>query len=103
MRNEPLPTNDNKAMALQVLGLTFGATQEEVKAAFRKKALIFHPDKGGDVKDFIAVKTAYDWLVKHGTEKKDETFLCPVAPVWHRVVYTTGGTTASCTVRIIFT
>ena len=57
---EPLPTNDNKHIALQVLGIEFGATPEEVKSAYRAKALIHHPDKGGDVKDFNAVKTAYD-------------------------------------------
>ena len=66
---EPLPTNDNKRLALEVLGLHFGATPKDLRAAYHKKALMFHPDKGGDAKDFIALKTAYDWLGVHGTEK----------------------------------
>ena len=46
------------------LGLTHEATLDDVKAAFRKKALEHHPDHGGDPEDFIALKRAYDRIVK---------------------------------------
>lgn len=42
-----------------ILGLTFGASKEEVQEAFRKMALLHHPDKGGDPEMFRKVYAAY--------------------------------------------
>ena len=50
--------------ARAILEVGEGATLEEVKAAFRRKALEHHPDRGGDPERFIAVKRAYDSLVR---------------------------------------
>jgi hypothetical protein len=50
-----------------ILGVTPGAPLEELKAAFRRKALEHHPDRGGDPAAFIAVKRAYDGLVRRRT------------------------------------
>lgn len=86
MRNEPLPTNDNKKLALTVLGIGFGSTPDQVKSAYRAKAMKHHPDKGGNNKDFNTVKTAYDWLRKHGTEKVEVQAVLGWRPF---VVYTT--------------
>jgi hypothetical protein len=47
-----------------LLGVAPGAPLEEVKAAFRRKALEHHPDQGGDAATFIAVKRAYDRIVR---------------------------------------
>jgi hypothetical protein len=47
-----------------LLGVAPGAPLEEVKAAFRRKALEHHPDRGGDAAAFIAVKRAYDRIVR---------------------------------------
>eukprot|EP00438_Fugacium_kawagutii_P035998 Skav228964 [mRNA] locus=scaffold671:84452:85360:+ [translate_table: standard] len=47
-----------------VLGLQPGCNQEEVKAAYKKRALETHPDKGGDVDEFRSVKVAYESLLK---------------------------------------
>lgn len=47
-----------------VLGVTADATAHEVRTAFRKKALEHHPDRGGDADTFIALKRAYDAIVK---------------------------------------
>lgn len=44
------------------LGLRPGATQDEIAAAFRKLAKRAHPDSGGDVETFRAIKEAYDAL-----------------------------------------
>jgi len=40
------------------------STLEELKKAYRKLALIHHPDRGGHEKDFIALKDEYDLLFK---------------------------------------
>jgi hypothetical protein len=45
-----------------VLGIPKEATPEQVKKAYRKKAMKSHPDRGGDVKVFQEVQLAYDVL-----------------------------------------
>lgn len=45
-----------------VLGISPGASPEEIKAAYRRKALETHPDCGGDAAAFRAVRAAYDAL-----------------------------------------
>jgi hypothetical protein len=52
------------------LGVAPGAPLEEVKAAFRRKALEHHPDRGGDPAAFIAVKRAYDRIVRRRTGRR---------------------------------
>lgn len=46
------------------LGLGKGATLAEVKAAFRERALVAHPDQGGDADEFRALYRAYEQLVR---------------------------------------
>ena len=46
-----------------VLGLKRSASDEDIRAAFREKALETHPDKGGDPEDFRKVRQAYECLV----------------------------------------
>ena len=46
-----------------VLGLKKSASQEDIKSAFRGKALETHPDKGGDPEEFRKVREAYECLV----------------------------------------
>src|SRR3990167_2129267 len=44
----------------QVLGVQKGASEEDIKSAFRKLAHKYHPDKkGGDEKKFKEVSEAY--------------------------------------------
>tara|TARA_R110002012_G_scaffold136456_3_gene290875 strand:- start:649 stop:1026 length:378 start_codon:yes stop_codon:yes gene_type:complete len=47
----------------QVLGLKKSASQEDIKQAFREKALQTHPDKGGDPEEFKLVREAYEELI----------------------------------------
>jgi hypothetical protein len=48
--------------AHRVLGLNAGATQKEVKDAFRRLSRIHHPDYGGDPEEFKALVKARDRL-----------------------------------------
>lgn len=43
----------------EILGVPSTATQAEIKAAFRKKALQHHPDRGGDPVFFDLVNEAH--------------------------------------------
>ena len=61
---------------LQALGLSRGASQEEVKSAFRKLAKQYHPDrnKAKEAKQkFIEVHEAYKFLMEVGTIPIDTT------------------------------
>lgn len=46
----------------EVLGLNKGASQDEIKKAYRKKAMEHHPDKGGDEAIFKEIAEAYEVL-----------------------------------------
>ena len=46
----------------ELLDVNWDATPEELKKAYRKRALRLHPDKGGDPAEFHAMKRAYDIL-----------------------------------------
>lgn len=53
----------------KILGVAKNATFDEVKKAFRKKALKEHPDKGGDPEAFKEITVAYEAL--SNPEKRD--------------------------------
>jgi len=46
----------------ETLGLREGAGEREVQQAFRRLALIYHSDRGGDEERFKEIKRAYDGL-----------------------------------------
>lgn len=46
----------------ELLGISPGATQDEIKSAYRKAALKHHPDKGGDENMFKKISKANDIL-----------------------------------------
>lgn len=45
-----------------VLGITKDATREDVRNAYKKKAMNNHPDKGGDVEQFLLISLAHKIL-----------------------------------------
>jgi curved DNA-binding protein CbpA len=59
--------------AIRILGLITPFTADEAKTAYRRKALIAHPDKGGTHEQFIKVKEAYE-ICKFGSEYRKESF-----------------------------
>lgn len=44
----------------EVLGVTPNATMDDVKTAYRSKANVAHPDKGGTHEDFTKIQRAYE-------------------------------------------
>ena len=46
-----------------ILGIVIEATKDEIKTAFRKLAIIHHPDKGGDRAQFEKIMAAYSLLM----------------------------------------
>ncbi|AYP68309.1 chaperone protein [Bacillus phage vB_BcoS-136] len=49
----------------RILGLNQDATAKEVKSAYRRLAKKHHPDVGGNEKQFIKLKEAYDFIVEN--------------------------------------
>jgi len=45
-----------------ILGIMEGSTQKEIRDSFRRLALRFHSDRGGDIEQFIKIKEAYEDL-----------------------------------------
>jgi len=50
---------------LDLLRITFPFTKQELKSAYRKRALETHPDSGGTSEAFRQVNTAYEVLSRH--------------------------------------
>jgi hypothetical protein len=65
---------DGGDAALALLGLDWGATPEEVKAAYHRDALIHHPDKGGNAERMADLSKAYTVALRYAERRgKDMT------------------------------
>ena len=58
----------------EVLGIHKGASADEIKKAYRKKAVEFHPDRGGDEKKFKEVNEANEILSNPDKRKRYDQF-----------------------------
>lgn len=58
----PMPAPPRSPFA--VLGLTPPFTREQVKAAFRARSKVAHPDHGGTNEAFVALREAYEQALK---------------------------------------
>jgi curved DNA-binding protein CbpA len=58
-----LPVDEHHTTDLyDVLGVSRNASQEEIKTRYNELVLVYHPDKGGDVKKFNELQVAYKVL-----------------------------------------
>ena len=64
----------------KILGLQSGARPDEIKKAYRRLALIHHPDKGGDEEKFKELVEAYEIL--NGTRMISRRHRSVVTPQW---------------------
>ncbi|HRG63476.1 MAG TPA: DnaJ domain-containing protein [Burkholderiales bacterium] len=53
----------------RILGLGIDAEHEEIKAAYRILAQRYHPDKGGEHREFLLIQEAYDILSNPHTKR----------------------------------
>ncbi len=58
----------------EILGVSKGASQDEIKSAFRKLAKEHHPDRGGDEQKFKEVNSAYQVLGNPEKRKQYDQF-----------------------------
>jgi len=64
----------NKRDYYEVLGVSNGASPDEIKKAFRKKAVEHHPDRGGDETKFKEANEAYEVLSNPEKRKRYDQF-----------------------------
>jgi molecular chaperone DnaJ len=58
----------------EVLGITKGASADEIKKAFRKEAIKHHPDRGGDEAKFKELNEAYEVLKDSSKKQRYDQF-----------------------------
>tara|TARA_Y100000593_G_scaffold93735_1_gene189796 strand:- start:1290 stop:1895 length:606 start_codon:yes stop_codon:yes gene_type:complete len=56
----------------KILGVNKNASQDEIKKAFRKKALEHHPDKGGNEEKFKQINEAYSMISDSGKRSQHD-------------------------------
>jgi curved DNA-binding protein CbpA len=59
-----------RASAWSLLGLPEGADVAAIKQAYRRKALVAHPDRGGDAATFREVTRAYEKLLARVSKRR---------------------------------
>jgi len=58
----------------QILGVARGASEDDIKKAYRKLAMQHHPDRGGDATLFKEINEAYDVLADAGKKRQYDQF-----------------------------
>ena len=57
-------SNDERHTALNQLDLDGNATHEQIEQRYRQLVAQHHPDRGGQTKDFVSIRQAYEVLIK---------------------------------------
>jgi hypothetical protein len=58
-------STSNQHTAFAILGIPGIATIDEIKAAYRRKAIQLHPDRGGDHLSMVKLNVAYEKAVEY--------------------------------------
>ena len=61
---------DGVSKAYEILAVSEDATLPEIKAAYRAKAKLYHPDHGGDVERFLKLSAAYQVIMEERFSEK---------------------------------
>lgn len=64
----------NKRDYYEILGISKSASADEIKKAFRKLAVKYHPDKGGDEAKFKEINEAYEVLKDTSKRQRYDQF-----------------------------
>ena len=64
----------NKRDYYEVLGLSKGASDDEIKKAFRRLAVKYHPDRGGNEANFKEINEAYEVLKDEKKRQRYDQF-----------------------------
>jgi len=71
----------------QILGVARSASEADIKKAYRKLAMQYHPDRGGDATLFKKINEAYDVLSDAGKKRQYDQF----GSVWGGSPFSGGG------------
>jgi len=55
-----LPESTSTKSWSDILGVPINASADQIKEAYRRLAMVHHPDKGGDANEFTRIKSAYE-------------------------------------------
>ena len=61
---DPRPTESDLELSYRLMGLSPSAPWEEIERAYRRKAKVHHPDRGGDEDAMRALNEAYNLIKK---------------------------------------
>lgn len=73
---EDLVIHMTSERAYAILGLVDDASDEDVKAVYRARALILHPDKGGPADKWLELASAHEYLLAHDKCTRQTEELC---------------------------
>ena len=71
----------NLQEAYSILKISSKSTLDDIKHAYKKRALETHPDRGGKASDFVKVRAAYEILLKYfqtNVNEKPDDFDIPI-------------------------